>query len=215
MIPIPGQEAVAVPYDDLVLWEAEGRTTYSVRIFDGIVDLNINAVLNGIDLEDVRRSNPKGDKMRPARLFYSYSHKDETLRSELETHLKILHRRGLIEPWHDRNIDAGEEWKSKINDHLKSADIILLLVSSDFIASDYCYEIEMKTALKKHADGESKVIPIIIRDVNWKSAPFAKLQALPIDAKPVTEWATRDAAWRNVSDGVERALAGLEKAGRL
>ncbi len=215
MIPVPGQVAVAVPYDDLALWEAEGRATYSVRIFDRIVDLNVNAVLNGVDLEDSRRKRETEHKVRAARLFYCYSHKDEHLRNELETHLKILSHRGLIESWYDRNIEAGDDWRAKIDDHLENADIVLLLVSADFIASDYCYQIEMDKALKKQVAGEARVIPVLIRDVNWKTAPFADLQSLPKDAKPVTEWASRDAAWRNVSEGIEHALETLARQGRL
>jgi len=145
------------------------------------------------------------------RLFYSYSHKDESLRNELETHLKLLQRQGLIETWHDRKIEAGEEWKQKIDDNLERADIILLLVSADFIASDYCYEIEMKRALERHEKKEARVIPVIVRDVNWRIAPFAKLQALPKDGKAVALWENKDSAWRNVSEGIERVIEEMRK----
>ncbi len=122
------------------------------------------------------------DESRQAvRLFYSYSHKDETLRNELETHLKLLQRQGLIETWHDRQIEAGDEWKQKIDENLERADIILLLISSDFIASDYCYDKEMGRAMERHSQKEARVIPVIVRDVNWRIAPFAELQALPKD----------------------------------
>jgi internalin A len=144
-------------------------------------------------------------------LFYSYSHKDETLRNELETHLKLLQRQGLIETWHDRKIEAGEEWKRKIDENLERADIILLLISADFMASDYCYEIEMKRALERHDQGEARVIPIILREVNWLRAPFAGLQALPKDGLAVTKWPDKDSAWRNVSEGIERVVEGVRK----
>ena len=147
----------------------------------------------------------------PVRLFYSYSHKDETLRNELEAHLKILHRQGLIAPWHDRQIEAGDEWKHKISDNLERADIILLLVSADFISSDYCYEIEMKRALERHDHNEARVVPVVVRDVNWSGAPFAKLQALPKDGKAVTLWANRDTAWRDVSEGIQRVVAQVKR----
>jgi internalin A len=148
-------------------------------------------------------------------LFYSYSHKDENLRNELETHLKLLQRQGLIESWHDRDIEAGDEWKRKIDDNLERADIILLLVSADFIASDYCYEIEMRRALERHEKEEARVIPVVVRDVNWRTAPFAGLQALPKDALAVTKWADKDSAWRNVSEGIEKVAGQMRRDSRL
>jgi internalin A len=149
------------------------------------------------------------------RLFYSYSHKDENLRNELDTHLKLLRRQGLIETWHDRKIEAGDEWKRKIDENLERADIILLLVSADFIASDYCWDKEMMRALQRHENGEAQVIPVIVRDVNWKRAPFAKLQALPKDGLAVTKWPDKDSAWRNVSEGIERIVEEIRKGQKL
>ena len=118
---------------------------------------------------------------------------------------------GLIDVWHDQRIEAGTEWKDKIDENLERADIILLLISADFMASDYCYEKEMKCALKRHEKGEARVIPIILRTHNWTKAPFAKLQALPRDAKAITSWSDRDAAWTNVSEGIERVVATIQK----
>ena len=122
--------------------------------------------------------------------------------------MKILQRTKVIETWHDRRIMAGDEWKGEIDEHLEAADIILLLVSSDFIASDYCYDVEMGRAMKRHEAGEARVIPVILRNVNWKDAPFAKLQALPKDGKAVMLWGDRDTAWRNVSEGIEAVVRG-------
>jgi internalin A len=85
------------------------------------------------------------------------------------------------------------------------------MISPDFIASDYCYEKEMAQALDRHRKGEARVIPIIARDVSWRIAPFAKLQALPKDGRAVTTWENRDTAWRNVSEGIERILQDLRK----
>ena len=97
------------------------------------------------------------------RVFYSYSHKDEVLRDALATHLSLLRKQGLIEGWHDREISAGREWEGQIDENLKSAHVILLLVSADFIASDYCYDLEMKHAIARHTKGTARVIPIILR----------------------------------------------------
>ncbi|MEQ1546982.1 toll/interleukin-1 receptor domain-containing protein [Methyloglobulus sp.] len=94
-------------------------------------------------------------------MFYSYSHKDEVLRDELEKHLKLLQRQNVIDSWHDRKIDAGTEWKNTIDDNLETADIILLLISSDFLASDYCIDIEVKRAMEKHKEKSAVVIPVI------------------------------------------------------
>jgi hypothetical protein len=95
---------------------------------------------------------------RPLDIFYSYSHKDETLRKKLETHLSILKRRGVIWGWHDRCITAGTAWAEAIDEHLNTADIILLLVSADFLASDYCYEKAMARAMKRHELREAQVV---------------------------------------------------------
>src|SRR5690349_19543664 len=96
---------------------------------------------------------------KPLELFYSYAHKDETLRDQLNTHLSILQREQYISVWHDREISAGSVWAEEIDTHLKSARIILLLVSSDFLASDYCYSIEVQEAMRRHEAGEVRVIP--------------------------------------------------------
>jgi hypothetical protein len=134
-----------------------------------------------------------------AGLFYSYSHRDEELRAELEKHLSLLRRSGHISEWHDRRLEPGTEWKGEIDEHLRRAQIILLLISADFLASDYCYDIEMKVALERHDRGEAVVIPVILRPVDWMSAPFARLQGLPKDARPITTWANRDEAFADVA----------------
>jgi internalin A len=149
-------------------------------------------------------------------LFYSYSRKDETLRDSLDTHLKLLQRQGLIKSWYDRNIDAGDDWKRRIDENLERADIILLLVSANFIASDYCYEKEMKRALERHASGEAQVIPIILRDVDLNGVPFAGIQYLPKNGKAITLWKNRDSAWRNISEGIRKvADTVLQKRANL
>src|SRR5579871_6055802 len=128
---------------------------------------------------------------RPLNLFYSYSHKDEELRNELENHLSILKRQGVVEFWHDRKIEAGNEWAKEIDANLESADVILLLVSADFLASDYCYCKEMDRALERHKNGLAKVIPVILRPCEWQEAPFSHIQALPQDTRPVTQGKSR------------------------
>ncbi|WP_437747128.1 AAA family ATPase [Sorangium sp. So ce1504] len=145
----------------------------------------------------------------PARLFFSYSHKDEALRDELETHLALLKREGLLQSWHDRRIGAGDEWAGQIDRNLDEAEVILLLVSADFLASDYCFDNEMKRALARHDAGQARVIPVILRQTDWHSAPFARLLALPKDGRPVTLWQDRDEAWTDVALGIRRAIEAL------
>jgi hypothetical protein len=145
----------------------------------------------------------------PVRLFYSYSHKDEKLREKLEEHLSQLQRQGVIAGWHDRKIGAGEEWKGAIDKNLVEAQVILLLVSSSFLASDYCYDVETKQAIERHDRGEARVIPVILRPCDWQKSPLGKLQALPKDGRAVTSWKNRDEAWTDVAIGIRRAAGAL------
>jgi hypothetical protein len=147
----------------------------------------------------------------PLEVFYSYSHKDEDLRNELETHLSLLARSGLIIAWHDRKIGAGEEWSKEIDAHIQSADIILLLISPDFLASEYCYGVEMKAALERHAREHAIVIPIILRPADWSGAPFAHLQALPRDAKAITLWVNRDQAFAEIAGSLHEIAIRFQR----
>jgi hypothetical protein len=147
----------------------------------------------------------------PIEIFYSYSHEDENLRNKLEKHLSVLKRTGVITGWHDRKIIPGTEWGGEIDEHLEKAKIILLLVSSDFLASDYCYDIEMTQAMKRHHSREACVIPIILRECDWSGAPFGKLQALPKDAKPIKSWGDLDVAFTDVAKGIKRAVEELSQ----
>ncbi len=142
-------------------------------------------------------------------IFFIYAHDDERLRNQLEKQLSLFKLQGLITGWHDREIGAGMEYADEINAHLNSASIILLLISPDFMASQYCYGIEMKRAMEKHEAGEARVIPIILRPVHWKGSPFGKLQALPKNGKPVTLWQNRDKAFFDVAEGIRKSVEGL------
>ncbi len=142
-------------------------------------------------------------------IFFAYAREDEELRDELQKHLSILERQGAITSWHDRKIGAGKEWKGEIDTHLNTARVILLLISPDFIASDYCWDVEVKRAMERHEAGEARVIPVILRSVEWRDAPFGKLQALPTDAKPVTSWENRDEAFLDIAQGIRAAVMEL------
>ena len=147
----------------------------------------------------------------PVTIFFSYAREDETLLNKLKKHLRPLQRQGLIDVWYDRDISAGTEWEQEIKQHLNSAQIVLLLVSPDFMDSDYCYSIEMKRALERHARGEAKVIPVILRHVYWYGEPLGKLQALPTDGKPVTDldWHNLDRALLDVTAGIREVVMQL------
>lgn len=144
-----------------------------------------------------------------AKLFFSYSHKDEELRNELETHLALLKRQGVISSWHDRRITAGSDFDQAISSELESSQIILLLVSAHFLASDYCYEKEMTRALEKHEDGSAVVIPVILHPCDWHSAPFGHLRATPTDGKPVSMYANQHEAFAIVAKDVREAAKSI------
>lgn len=141
-----------------------------------------------------------------ATVFFSYSHVDEALRDQLEVHLSLLKRQGAIETWHDRRIAPGEGIGRSIQAQLDTAEIILLLVSPDFVASNYCYDVEMTRALERHARGEAVVIPVILRPCDWHDAPFGHLKALPKDGKAVTKWTNLDEAFLDITTGIKDVL---------
>jgi hypothetical protein len=144
-------------------------------------------------------------------VFISYSHQDKKLRGKLEIHLGNLKRQQIITSWCDGDIHPGAEWQSEIIQHLNRAQIILLLVSADFMASDFCYSIEMTRAIARHDANQARVIPIILRPTDWKDAPFAKLKMLPTDGKAVTGWPTPDDAFADVIQGIREAIGNLNE----
>lgn len=148
----------------------------------------------------------------PLKLFFSYSHEDEAFKNKLNKHLKMLQRLNVISAWQDRDISAGSEWEEEILGNLEAADIILLLVSDNFLASDYCWDKEMERALQRHAEGTARVIPIILKPVDgWYQAPFGKLQALPKDAKPISSWSNEDEAYTNIAAGIRKVAENMSK----
>lgn len=138
----------------------------------------------------------------PLRVFYSYAREDRIFFRELEKHLAPLKMQGLIESWFDQQISPGANWSQEINHHLQTADIILLLISPDFLASDYIYQKELQTALKRHEIGEARVIPIILRPSDWQEATFAYNQVLPPKGRPVTIYKYRDEAFTEIASGI-------------
>lgn len=156
-------------------------------------------------------SAPGAAPPKALQVFISYSHQDEALKNELVKHLSPLKRLELIDDWHDRKISAGDQWDTAITDALKAADIVLLLVSIDFINSRYCYDIEMESALERERRNEVVVIPVIARNCMWKTTEFARLQATPTDGKAIASWADKDEALtvvaQRITEVAERLMA--------
>ena len=145
------------------------------------------------------------------RVFLSYSHEDEHFRRELEKHLALLRRQGVIELWSDHCIRPGEQLDPAIAEALHRANFILLLISADFLHSEYCYSVEMTTAMQRHNNADATVVPIIVRPCDWKTAPFGGIKALPADGKPVIKWITVDEAMADIA----RELRELVKSSEI
>jgi TIR domain len=149
-----------------------------------------------------------------AKVFFSYSHKDEALRDQLEVQLAMLKREGLVESWHDRRMIAGDRLDWEIDRNLNEADIILLLVSPDFLASDYCYKIEKARALERQQVGEARVISVILRPCDWEHTDLPQFLVTPKDGKPVTQWPDRDEAFLDIVRSIRRAIEDIGKASK-
>jgi SIR2-like protein/TIR domain-containing protein len=162
-------------------------------------------------LEKEGRDEKPQRTLRPARIFVSYARQDKRSLDNLAVHLKILQNQELIEVWDDRMIVPGEEWDEKIRKELDRADVILMLVSVHYLASKYCYGVEMKRSLERHNSREALAIPIIVDDCLWKDAPFARLQVLPKDGKPVSRYRDRDAAWTAIEVEIRKAIEEIHR----
>src|SRR5437868_7456509 len=139
-------------------------------------------------------------------ILLCYAHQDERMVSQLKNHLSLLEHNGLITIWDYGNISPGVEWEQEIDKHLDEAQIILLLISASFLASKYCYRVEMQRAIGRHERKEARVIPIILRPVRWNEPPIDKLQVLPDRAKPISRWTNRDEGFKNVADGIVKVI---------
>ena len=146
-----------------------------------------------------------------ADVFFSYSHRDEDYRNELEIHLSMLKRSKVIGTWHDRRITAGSELDGSISSALDNADVILLLISPYFLDSDYCYEVEMKRAMQRHESGEAIVIPVILHPCDWQESVFGKLMATPTDGKPVSKHTNLHDAFLDITNAIKNSIQQLNK----
>lgn len=141
-----------------------------------------------------------------AKVFFSYSHKDAAQRDQLEEHLSLMKNQGLIEGWHDTKIEVGSEFDPEIQKNLEASEVILLLISAHFMASNYCYSKEMARAIERHKADEALVIPVILKPCDWHSSPFGGIKAAPEDGKAVSLWADTDEAYADVAKKVRSAI---------
>jgi tetratricopeptide (TPR) repeat protein len=150
----------------------------------------------------------------PVGVFCSYAHEDEPFLEEFKKHVVLLEREGKIEWWHDRAIRPGDDFAHEIEHRLDQAAIVLLLVSNDFLASSFCYDVELPRALARHDAGQTRVIPIIVRDAAWAGASFASLKVLPKDGKAITLWDDRDEAYSSVAVELRAEVERILRARR-
>jgi tetratricopeptide (TPR) repeat protein len=147
----------------------------------------------------------------PLKVFFSYAHEDEAHRKTLANHLSALEDEGLIAVWHDRKIKGGREWAGAIDEALRSADIVLLLISADFLASDYCNDVELTEAIRRHDAAQARVVPVILRSCDWEHSRFARFNALPPDGVPVVEAEHPDQRFMAVAKGLRAIVAELTR----
>jgi len=144
-------------------------------------------------------------------VFFSYAPKDQDLRDALETHLSLLERQKIITSWHDQQILPGTDRAQVIDHHLNTANIILLLISANSLASDNCYDIEIRRSLERHHAGEARVIPILLRPVDYQNAIFSRLPMLPANGQFVTQWDNQDEAFEAIAQGIRETVMEIRR----
>lgn len=167
---------------------------------NNIIDISKIRGINKIDLGGT------GDESMKLKVFLSYCHEDEDMKKEIDKALIMLRRNEKIDTWNDRCLTAGSELEKEILDNLKSADIILLLVSTDFLVSQYCFEKEMQIAIRRHKEGSALVIPVILRRCDWLNSELKDLVAIPRDGKHIRSWKDIDEAYYQVKEEVEKSI---------
>lgn len=145
---------------------------------------------------------------RPLKVFISYSKEDDNIRNELEKHLAPLKDNGSIEIWHDGVILAGDKTDKTIKANLRIADIILCLISPDFLTNVYIIEEELPLMLERENEGKTKIIPVILRPCAWEGTKIANFQPLLKD-KPLTSHDNKDAAFMEIYEGLERVMEAV------
>ena len=205
-IMIDQEGKIPFSYDDLLIYQRENMEKVFVPALS--TSFNVNNLISGIDTKEklIDIDKEKEHTMKGISLFISYSHKDEDLKDKLKSHLSALKREGTIRIWDDRKITGGSEWEPEIMDRVSTYEFIILLISSDFIDSDFCMSKEVAVAMERHHKKQAVVIPVFVRPCDFKNLPFSKLQGFPKDAKPVTTWSNIDEALTDVSKGIRNSI---------
>jgi hypothetical protein len=186
----------------LSLAEKQAWTGEVLAVFTGVVPER--------DAGPLRRAA----RQRCLKVFFSYAHEDHRYRDRLDQHLAALKWEGSIETWHDQRIVAGTDWREATAGKLDEADVILLLISADFLASDFCVDVQMEQAIARHRQGAAHVVPIPVRPADWGAMPFASLQPLPRSRRPIASLEDQDAAWKEVAEGIRELVARTQKVAR-
>ena len=193
-------------FDDL-----KDRKKPTIECPKSTIDIPVRQLLDGVFPNEHVAFGEKPVDGQPKKIFFSYSKNDRELLKQMLNHLAALKHNGKIQPWNDADILPGEDWNNTIRRELAEADIIVLLVSSEFMATPYIQSVEIKTAMERHEHGDAVVIPVILRDCLWESMPYGKLNGLPTKALPVTLWTDRDSAWKNVAEGIQKTIEAFTK----
>lgn len=216
LVPVKWDPLITVPHAELIDYEAAGDDEYKVVIDRKPVKLSVKALLDGVDMPGAPRGKAAEDmtvfkrerleKKDSLSLFISYSHRDELFRDELRGALTAYERKGEIISWDDTRIVAGQKWEPEILRNLERADIVVLLLSNDFIRSDYCYLKEMERALERDAAGECAIVPIVVRACPFTKLELGKIQAIQPSGKPIKQHKDRDLAWLAVTRQIDRVI---------
>jgi internalin A len=208
-VPVPGHPSSVVRHELLLKYERSERDTIPVEIGDELKDFNVKELLDGIDLPGALR----GATYRPTAsllarpVFISYSHKDAAYLDQLKAALVPYERMGELSLWSDRMIDAGQSWEDVIYMSLRGAALVIMLLSNDFLASDYAMDKELPRAVERHDAGDCIVVPIVIRPCRWEKLPLGKIQAILPGGRAVSQYDKPDDAWLEVTKQLDRVIA--------
>ena len=198
MIPLPDSN-IEIEYADLLGHKESGHKTF----FSGVLKKEFQIDKLFLDFEPI-----SNDENHPISAFISYSHRDHTSKNELVNHLSPLVRMKKLKIWEDGKIDPGQIWEQEIMNRLEEAKIILCLISSDFIASEFCYSVELQNALDGHDKKTKVVVPVQLRECAWKILPIGKIQGIP--KIPISSSKNTDEAWTEVVEGINKCLLSIK-----
>jgi len=200
----PGAPGKPLSLDELQTLQSAGILTQPVVLPNKtIINPKIGDLLDSVD-------TPKAT----LKIFLSYAHEDEKAIDELRKSLKVMERNGLLRSWYDRELTAGEKWDARIEQELNDADVIVLQLSRDFLASQYCVEKELAIAIQRKEKGEAELIAYVLRACDWEHVPdLKKFQILPPGTRPINKWNSHE-YWVAVADGIRKALETLQSTQR-